>query len=220
MPPGPSGGLWPGRRGGWQYPPALTVPVPWRSGGQLSDAESGVLSGAAARRAPCGSFEGGPVPVFGYLETSAAATPCSARRRRAASLNPSAGSPGIVGTLAVCTSPVASSTRLASVKVPPMSNSQSMRHFRGLWRRKYRLSTDQRERKALEMALAGGTLTVLPDSLEVQDSLLEESPLGLLDDNGNGWITCAEARSAVLFSSSGSSFSLQGMHMCLPGVGI
>ena len=45
------------------------------------------------------------------------------------------------------------------------------------------------------MALAGGSLTVLPDSLEGQtDPLLEENPLDLWDDNGNGWITCAEAR--------------------------
>ncbi len=62
-------------------------------------------------------------------------------------------------------------------------------------KQKYGLTIDHRERKALEMALAGGTLTVLPDSLEVPaESLPEESPLELWDDNGNGWITCAEAR--------------------------
>ena len=55
-------------------------------------------------------------------------------------------------------------------------------------KQKYGLSIDQRERKALEMALAGGSLTVLPDSLEGQtDPLLEENPLDLWDDNGNGW---------------------------------
>ena len=61
-------------------------------------------------------------------------------------------------------------------------------------KRKYGLSIDRRERKALEMALAGDTLTVLADSLEVQvDVLPKENPLDLWDDNGNGQITCAEA---------------------------
>ena len=62
-------------------------------------------------------------------------------------------------------------------------------------KRKYGLSIDRRERKALERALAGGSLTVLSDTLEGQgESLREESPLDLWDDNGNGQITCAEAR--------------------------
>ena len=62
-------------------------------------------------------------------------------------------------------------------------------------KRKYGLSIDPREQKALERAIAGRTLPVLPDSLEVQaDSLLEQNPLDLWDDNGNGRITCAEAR--------------------------
>ena len=62
-------------------------------------------------------------------------------------------------------------------------------------KRKYGLSIDPRERKALEKALAGGTLPVPTDSLEVQaDLLLELNPLDLWDDNGNGQITCAEAR--------------------------
>ena len=62
-------------------------------------------------------------------------------------------------------------------------------------KRKYGLSIDPREQKALERTLAGGTFPVLTDSLEVQaDSLLEQNPLDLWDDNRNGRITCAEAR--------------------------
>ena len=41
-------------------------------------------------------------------------------------------------------------------------------------KRKYGLSIDRRERKALEMALAGDTLTVLTDSLEVQADVSTE----------------------------------------------
>ena len=50
-------------------------------------------------------------------------------------------------------------------------------------------------RKALEKVLSGDTLTVFPDSLEaLSNALVEKSPLDLWDDNGNGRITCAEAR--------------------------
>ena len=60
---------------------------------------------------------------------------------------------------------------------------------------KYGLSIDETERKALEEALAGDSLIVLPDSLEgLADSKMGKSPLDLWDDNGNGQITCAEAR--------------------------
>ncbi len=60
---------------------------------------------------------------------------------------------------------------------------------------KYGLSIDETERDALEKALAGDSLTVLPDSLDaLATSQKEKSPLDLWDDNGNGQITCAEAR--------------------------
>ena len=60
---------------------------------------------------------------------------------------------------------------------------------------KYGLSIDDTERKALENALSGDTLTVFSDSLEaLSNALVEKSPLDLWDDNGNGQITCAEAR--------------------------
>ena len=46
-------------------------------------------------------------------------------------------------------------------------------------KRKYGLSIDQRERKALEMALAGGSLTVLSNSPEFQaESLPKVNPPG------------------------------------------
>ena len=60
---------------------------------------------------------------------------------------------------------------------------------------KYALSIDETERKALEKALSRDTLTVFPDSLEaLENTPVEKSPLDLWDDNGNGQITCAEAR--------------------------
>ncbi len=60
---------------------------------------------------------------------------------------------------------------------------------------KYGLTIDRREKKALERALDGRPVTVLPDSAQASaDSLMGEHPLNLWDDNGNGRITCAEAR--------------------------
>ena len=55
---------------------------------------------------------------------------------------------------------------------------------------KYGLTIDRREKKALDRALNGRTVTALPDSVES----LDEHPLDLWDDNSNGQITCAEAR--------------------------
>ena len=55
---------------------------------------------------------------------------------------------------------------------------------------KYGLSIDRREKKALDRALNGRTVSGLPDSVES----LDEHPLDLWDDNSNGKITCAEAR--------------------------
>ena len=60
---------------------------------------------------------------------------------------------------------------------------------------KYGLSIDRREKAALDRALNGRTVTARPDSVEtLTDSLKREHPLDLWDDNGNGQITCAEAR--------------------------
>ena len=55
---------------------------------------------------------------------------------------------------------------------------------------KYGLSIDRREKAALDRALNGRTVTTAADSVEAPD----EHPLDLWDDNGNGRITCAEAR--------------------------
>ncbi len=60
---------------------------------------------------------------------------------------------------------------------------------------KYGLTIDWREKKALERALEGLTVRAVADSVEaLADSLMDENPLDLWDDNGNGRITCAEAR--------------------------
>ena len=57
---------------------------------------------------------------------------------------------------------------------------------------KYGLSVDRREKAALDRALNGRSVTMLPDSVDaLADSLAH--PLELWDDNGNGQITCAEA---------------------------
>ncbi len=60
---------------------------------------------------------------------------------------------------------------------------------------KYGLSIDRRERAALERALDGHRVAP-PDSVGVLAELpeAEGSPLDLWDDNGNGRITCAEAK--------------------------
>ena len=55
---------------------------------------------------------------------------------------------------------------------------------------KYGLTIDRREKKALDRALNGHTVKAVADSVEA----LEGHPLDLWDDNGNGRITCAEAR--------------------------
>ena len=55
---------------------------------------------------------------------------------------------------------------------------------------KYGLSIDRREKVALDRALNGQTSMALPDSVNA----LKGHPLDLWDDNGNGQITCAEAR--------------------------
>ena len=58
---------------------------------------------------------------------------------------------------------------------------------------KYGLSIDHKEKEAQNRALNGRTVTMLPDSVEaLADSLAH--PHDLWDDNGNGQITCAEAR--------------------------
>jgi hypothetical protein len=49
------------------------------------------------------------------------ATPASPRIRRTAAMNPIDGSPGVVETLAIRSAPLASSSSVASVNVPPMS---------------------------------------------------------------------------------------------------
>ena len=55
---------------------------------------------------------------------------------------------------------------------------------------KYGLSIDRREKAALDRALNGRTVTAAADSVDTLDG----HPLELWDDNGNGQITCAEAR--------------------------
>ena len=56
---------------------------------------------------------------------------------------------------------------------------------------KYGLSIDRREKAALDRALNGRTVKAVTDFVE---ALKGEHPLDLWDDNGNGRITCAEAR--------------------------
>ncbi len=53
--------------------------------------------------------------------TSRAVTPASRRARSTAAMNPSEGFAGVVSVFAIATCPVASSIRVASVNVPPMS---------------------------------------------------------------------------------------------------
>ena len=64
--------------------------------------------------------------VIPWAKTSTSAAPAPARSSTAstARITPSDSSRGVVGTLAVCTAP--SSSRTASVKVPPTSTPKSM----------------------------------------------------------------------------------------------